>query len=294
MANTNILLEDSNGNDTFKVNAQTGFVTVGGNDEGGIIVINDKAKKHRLAFNGNEGSLSVRNAKAKDLFKVNNFGTVEVGGTDTPGSLFILDGNKKIRVFITSLGSLKLLAGDDKSTISLDAVDGSVRVGSKDHDGLISVRNQQGIETVSIRGADGDIVLKGADCAEEFEVEGDVEPGSVLVLNDEGHLEQCRKSYDTKVAGVVSGAGPFKPGIILGGNSKNPGRVPVALVGRVMCLADASREAIRTGDLLTTAKASGHAMKVSNKRRAFGAVLGKALAPLPNGRGLIPILVALQ
>ncbi len=28
--------------------------------------------------------------------------------------------------------------------------------------------------------------------------------------------------------------------------------------------------------------------------RAFGAVLGKALRPLPTGRGLIPVLIALQ
>jgi hypothetical protein len=35
-------------------------------------------------------------------------------------------------------------------------------------------------------------------------------------------------------------------------------------------------------------------MKANDRDRAFGAVLGKALRPLANGRGLIPVLVALQ
>jgi hypothetical protein len=35
-------------------------------------------------------------------------------------------------------------------------------------------------------------------------------------------------------------------------------------------------------------------MKASDPSRAFGAVIGKALRPLPSGRGKIPVLVALQ
>jgi hypothetical protein len=35
-------------------------------------------------------------------------------------------------------------------------------------------------------------------------------------------------------------------------------------------------------------------MKATDPARAFGAVIGKALGSLESGRGLIPILVALQ
>jgi hypothetical protein len=35
-------------------------------------------------------------------------------------------------------------------------------------------------------------------------------------------------------------------------------------------------------------------MKASDPSRAFGAVLGKALQSLESGKGMIPILVALQ
>jgi hypothetical protein len=57
---------------------------------------------------------------------------------------------------------------------------------------------------------------------------------------------------------------------------------------------DAESGAIAVGDLLTTSDTPGHAMKAQDPERAFGAVIGKALAPLRDGRDLIPILVALQ
>ena len=65
--------------------------------------------------------------------------------------------------------------------------------------------------------ATGDIVLQNADCAEEFAIidcEG-IEPGTVMVLGEEGSLRQSTEAYDKKVAGVISGAGDLKPGLIL-------------------------------------------------------------------------------
>src|ERR1022692_2127990 len=62
-----------------------------------------------------------------------------------------------------------------------------------------------------------DILLPGADCAEEFDVAGDrqLEPGTVVVIDQEGALRESRAAYDRKVAGVVSGAGEYKPAIVL-------------------------------------------------------------------------------
>jgi hypothetical protein len=60
----------------------------------------------------------------------------------------------------------------------------------------------------------------------------------------------------------------------------------------VLCKVDASFGSILAGDLLTTSPTSGHAMKVSDRARAMGALVGKALNGLEAGRALIPILVA--
>jgi len=46
--------------------------------------------------------------------------------------------------------------------------------------------------------------------------------------------------------------------------------------------------------MLSTSPTRGHAMKATDPLQAFGAVIGKALRRVAGGRGLIPILVALQ
>ena len=72
------------------------------------------------------------------------------------------------------------------------------------------------------------------------------------------------------------------------------GASPVALTGRVYCWTDASAGSVRPGDLLTTSDIPGHAMKVSDYRRAQGAILGKAMSSLESGKGLVLVLVTLQ
>jgi hypothetical protein len=63
----------------------------------------------------------------------------------------------------------------------------------------------------------GDIRLTNADCAEDFDIATGniIEPGTVMVLGDEGALLQGHRPCDKRVAGVISGAGHYKPGIVL-------------------------------------------------------------------------------
>ena len=142
----------------------------------------------------------------------------------------------------------------------------------------------------------GDIRLTNADCAEDFDIAGGyaVDPGTVMVLNDAGGLAASAFPYDKRVAGVVSGAGAYRPGIILDKRETGAMRQPIALLGKVFCKVDAEFQAIAVGDLLTTSPTPGHAMAANDQAKAFGAVIGKALQPLATGRGLIPILIALQ
>jgi hypothetical protein len=141
-----------------------------------------------------------------------------------------------------------------------------------------------------------DFVVAGGDCAEAFEVaSGETfAPGSVMVFDDRGALRECHHDYDRRVAGVISGAGTYHPGILLGLASSNLNRQPIALAGKVFCKVDANRSPIEVGDLLTTSELAGYAMKAVDPARAFGAVIGKAIGALASGRGLLPILVALQ
>jgi len=162
--------------------------------------------------------------------------------------------------------------------------------------GLLVIRDASGNDSIVIDGAQGDIILANADCAEEFEIDqsDNVEPGSVVVLNSSGKLTPATEPYDKRVVGVVSGAGNLRPAMVLDRQTGSTTRRPVALVGKVNCRVDAGYAPIEVGDLLTTSATAGHASKATDPARAFGAIIGKALRPLTAGQGLLPILCALQ
>jgi hypothetical protein len=168
--------------------------------------------------------------------------------------------------------------------------------------GFVTVMDERGNPTVRLNGHDGtlgavDVVLTQADCAEDFDIAAGemAEPGSVMVLDQEGMLKSSSTAYDRRVVGVIAGAGDYKPAITLDRRSSGgPSRMPISLTGKVYCTVDASYEIIEVGDLLVTSPTPAHAMKANDPTVAFGAVIGKALRGLESGRGLIPILVSLQ
>jgi hypothetical protein len=140
----------------------------------------------------------------------------------------------------------------------------------------------------------------GSDLSEQFDVQGQedlIRPGMVVSIDaaNPGKLVVSSIAYDRKVAGILSGAGGIAPGMQMGQKgSLADGEHPVALTGRVYVWADASSASIQPGDLLTTSEVPGHAMKVSDYGRSQGAILGKAMTALDEGRGLVLVLVSLQ
>jgi len=76
--------------------------------------------------------------------------------------------------------------------------------------------------------------------------------------------------------------------------TKADGQHPVALTGRVYCWVDATHNAVEPGDLITTSDTPGHGMKASDHTKAQGAIIGKAMTSLPEGKGLVLMLVSLQ
>lgn len=150
---------------------------------------------------------------------------------------------------------------------------------------------------------DGTLLVKvltitgGADIAEPFNLSGDKLPeGSVVVIdeNKPGHLKLSTHAYDTRVAGVISGAGGVNPGLSLSQRGGMEGSQQVALTGRVYVQSDASLGAIKPGDLLTTSATPGHAMRAADSTRMHGAILGKAMTELKADKGLVLVLVTLQ
>jgi hypothetical protein len=140
-------------------------------------------------------------------------------------------------------------------------------------------------------------ITGGSDVAEPFAMSSAAIPkGSVVIIDEEhpGQLKISDQPYDTRVAGIVSGANGVNPGISLHQVNVLNGDLNVALSGRVYVLADTGNGSIHPGDLLTTSATPGHAMKVTDHARAQGAILGKAMTSLSEGKGMVLVLVTLQ
>ncbi|MCL4250310.1 MAG: hypothetical protein KJ065_19325 [Anaerolineae bacterium] len=232
-------------------------------------------------------------------------GSVGIGTTEPRASLhvskdLVLGGDGDNQKFI--FHSRQHAQGDFLTIVPEDVASGGwawERGITLRQDGNVGIGTTEPKATLHVKGnirVTGDIALENADCAEEFTVANFDEstPGTVMVLTEGMTLRASGQTYDKRVVGIVSGAGDYRPGIILGKKLNHSNRMPIALMGKVVCKVDARAIPIEAGDLLTTSTLAGHAMKAVDPVKSFGAVLGKALSPLAGGIGLIPVLVALQ
>lgn len=168
-----------------------------------------------------------------------------------------------------------------------------IGTGSDDPSKVLQV-NGDGNFTGQVTG--GNIVAKYQDVAEWVPADGELVPGTVVVVQADArnHVVASTQPYDTSVAGVVSA----QPGITLG--EPATGKAKIATTGRVKVRVDANRSPIRAGDVLVTSDVPGTAMKsepielAGIKLHRPGTIVGKALEPLPAGRGEILVLLSLQ
>ncbi len=139
----------------------------------------------------------------------------------------------------------------------------------------------------------------GADFAEHFEISNskeNIRAGMAVSIdpNHEGRLRISEEAYDTKVAGILSGANGISSGVIMYQNgSLADGQYPIALTGRVYALVNNENGPISPGDLLTTSSQPGTLMRATKRKKMRGAIVGKALTHVDE-HGFVLVLVNLQ
>jgi len=262
-------LERSSTSATMRLNGTTGDILLGGKDAGGGLYLFPPNPTEKSSASANV----ILSGETADMV---------MGGNDQSGDIYLKNINKE-------------------DVINLKASTGQILLGGPKMGGNLYIFPSSAQDrastsaTIRLDGNAGDITLRGADCAEYFAVseQQSISPGMVLIAESDELLSPSQTAYDKRVVGVVSGAGSYKPGILLGKDLMDKG-LPIALSGKVYCNVDASNGAISVGDLLTTSSIPGHAMKADDPHKSFGAIIGKALKPMTEGKGLIPILVALQ
>lgn len=269
----------------------------------------DGHNRSTIVLDGVRGDITCLDAALRSVLRMDALNAVfRIGANGNAGDIIAIDagGRETIRLdganaalFVGANGNggdIQVFDASGRLVFAIDGNTGVLTVGASGNDGEIRVLDGSGTARIRLIGSSGDISLTGADCAEEFELTADCPavPGDVLVIAEGERLRCCNQAYDRRVAGVLSGAGDLRPGIVLDRRGGSERRAPVALVGKVVCKVDAGYGAIATGDLLTTSATPGHAMRASDANQAFGAVLGKALRGLPAGCELVPVLVGLQ
>lgn len=259
-----------------------GVVVDGDDGNSGAILLkaaNDATRLVLDAYNGDGAEISLRHT--------NNIETVEIIASESGvegGQLLMrnksgfqtvqLDGDASGN----GSGYLRLYKGDGSTGVTIE--------GDASGEGKITTQVLQ--------------ITGGSDLSEQFDIQSihaELKAGMIVCIDSEnpGRLVTSSKAHDTTVAGVVSGAGGVKPGMLMGQRgTAADGQHPVALTGRVYCWVDADQGAVKPGDLITTSATPGHGMKVTDHAKAQGAVIGKAMSALAQGKGLVLVLVSLQ
>ena len=129
---------------------------------------------------------------------------------------------------------------------------------------------------------------RGMDIAERFPAGDPLNAGDVVIFEEtDRRVRRCDRQADRRAVGIVSADAAFILGV-------DDAEVPVALCGRVPCKVDADVAPIEAGDLLTTSQTPGHAQKVTDPVGCTGAIIGKALTSLSEGKGEVLVLVHLR
>jgi len=267
-----------------------------------LTLLDSNAGNARSVIQGVDGSINLltesflSGANPWSYLKVANNGNVGIGSSVPVGKLEVVaqDALRLIgyQPFLTLYDSNAGYAGG-----RIQSVGGAIILepqafldGSNPNAHMtISPTGDVSVKNLTIRG--------GADLAEPFQLStAGIAKGSVVVIDEEhpGKLKLSTEAYDTRVAGIISGANGVNPGISLHQEGLLDGGENVALSGRVYVHADAAYGAIQPGNLLTTSHTAGHAMKVTDHLRGQGAILGKAMTGLNEGRGMVLVLVTLQ
>ncbi len=304
-------LFDDQGRQTVTLGGLMGDLRLGGNEHDGDISLLNAAGKMTIRLDGGDAVLRLGGGSSGADGDLVLYSANLADSALPKGTVHLDGGSAHARLGgHGSSGRLALFSGTPdmadvrNATVVVDGATADAWMGGNGANGdiMLFAAETEGADlrntskaNIHLDGANGDIILRNADCAEDFDVADSAIPGDVLVLGSDGRLRCCDSPYDKAVVGVVSGAGGFKAGLVLDRREDRLGtRVPVALMGKTFCNVDAAHGAIEIGDLLTTSSTPGHAMVASNRAEALGTILGKALAPLEEGRALIPILVTLQ
>ena len=242
-----------------------------GNDgDGGVFRVNNQngAERIYLAVEGeNDGFMTMRDA--------NGDRRVRLSADETNPSLDIYSASDQRIAFIgewnnTSTGGAFFSDEDGERKVELGVY--------ADGDGYVFVNGNRAHDYAEIL---------------ELATRDGIHPGSVVSYDtDAGGIVPASVENARTVVGVISGAGGFRPGMVIGSRSDASRDFPLSLSGVVYVRVSAEAGRIVPGDLLVPSSVAGVGMRTSDPNAVPGMVFGKALEPWSgSGEGLVLMLV---
>ncbi len=317
---TDSLVTEAGGNIGIATTAPQAKLELKGASDQNLFVLYNGANDFRIGYLANDTKFRIQDGTV-DRLTFDTVGNVGIGtsspaarlqvsgnlavdsnlgvGTASPQAKVELKGASDQNLFVLYNGAndfrIGYLANDSKFRVQDGTVDRIVI----DNSGNVGIGTASPTSKLHVAGdavIDGNIGAKYQDVAEWVEASGNVDAGTVVIVDPKhpNRVMPAPKAYDSRVAGAVS----RQPGLVLG--EKSDGKAMVAQSGRVRIKADARYGAIKIGDLLVTSPTPGYAMKsrpiqvAGQTMHRPGTLLGKALEPLPNGKGEILVLLTLQ
>lgn len=262
--------------------------------------------------NGNIGIGTTTPLSGLDVFSFNNesAGGIRFGGSETFDAFLGFaylnpPGTDVLRISRFDHGT----NNNRVDFIGINALNGDVGIGTTSPGAQLEVNGSIKLTSgsgASMTFADGTVqstawngTTLGGDYAEAVDVLGersDYEPGDVIVMDpsEPGKFTKSAGTYSKLVAGVYS----TKPGLV-GRRLTVPrvdkaAEVPMAMVGIAPTKVSAENGPIEVGDLLVSSSMPGIAMKGTDPARLTGAIIGKALAPLQLGTGVVEVMISIQ
>ena len=197
-------------------------------------------------------------------------------GTTARGRGQIQVKNRSGRVVVLALAE----SGSDSGYMGIADRGGNHRL-------ILKVENGNGVVAV-----DGTRVHDYAEILDLATRDG-IRAGSVVAWDpDASGLVPASASNARRVVGVISGAGKFRPGMVIGSRADGSKDFPVAVSGVIYARVSGEAGPVEPGDLLVPSSAAGVGMRAADPRATAGTVFGKALEPWSGaGEGLVLMLV---
>ncbi len=212
---------DDQGRRMFDFGAEGGRLELGAEGLRGDVLLRASSGKTSVIANGDEGVIGFNSKGIRSYHLRNEFGSLWLGAAKNEGDLVIWDDQGLEALHADGDSGLRVR---DKQGLNLFYARRlpapRVFIGDKGQPGRLLISDSDGNHSIQLDGNSGifvggeGIAVLGGDCAEEFDVVDPTraEPGTVMCIGNDGRLQPCDQSSDSRVAGVRLGRRRHKTG----------------------------------------------------------------------------------